>query len=319
MTLSEIEQDVYRRLGKATASPDTATQTRIRAFINQRLRRILSEVGTGRLRDDVFTVASVANTPRVALPQAITKVHRIFEIANGRNLRLMTLDALREYDPRSINYTGTPDYFVPLGYTAVAAQPSNASELFIQSNAAGDTQNLTVEGVLATGERRTVTKALTGVTPVSLASTVTTWTVIERVYVATAAVGTILVTEDSGAGAELARITVGRTAPRYYTVLLYPTPAAVITYYVDAEWEIADMSVAGDVPPLPDDFHYLLSVGARLDEYEKGDDEKRRGIVEREWAQGIIRLKWHLYGLQAKEGPPPRRSNLGPWFPANWW
>lgn len=322
MTLSEIEADVYRRTGK-NPTADPATQTRIRAFINQRQRRILSEVGIGRLRDDIFTFASVASQQRYALPQGIAKLHHITDTSNSRHLQELSLSVLRTWDPNSTAaITGTPDAFVPLGYTAVALQPSNASQLWAVSSAAGDTQNLTIETLLSTGERRTITQALTGVTALQI-GTLATHLVIERVYVATAAVGTITVLEDSGTGTELARITIGQTAPRYYAILLYPTPAAAVTYTVDAEFEIADMSVAGDVPYLPPDFHFLLSVGARLDEYEKTDDEKRRRIAESEWAQGLSRLKWHLYGLRSQGsgylGSSWRRSNLGPWFPPGVW
>lgn len=317
MTLAEIEADVYRRLGKNTTA-DAATQARIRAFINQRQRRILSDVGIGHLRQDVFTFASVASTQRYALPQGISKVHRIWETTNQRTLRKMSLTDLREIDPAAASMTGTPDYWVPLGYTAVASQPSDASAIYGKSTSASDTQNITIEGVLSTGERRTVTQALTGVTGVQI-GTLSTWVVIERVYVATAAIGTITVLEDSASGTELARITLGVTAPRYYSILLYLTPSAAITYYVDADFEIADMSVAGDVPYLPQDFHYLLSVGARLDEYEKTDDPKRRDMVEREWTQGILKLKWWLYESKSLDGPTPSRSNLGAWYPAGVW
>lgn len=315
VTLSDLEADVYRRLSKNTTA-DTVTQTRIRAFLNQRHRRILADVGIGHLRLDDFTFASVASTPRYALPQGIAKVHRIWETTNDRTLRKLTLNDLRELDPDPP--TGTPDYWVPLGYTAVARQPSNASAIFGDSTAAGDTQNLTIEGVLSTGERRTVTQALTGTTGVQI-GTLSTWVVIERVYVATAAVGTITINEDSETGTELARITVGLTAPRYYSILLYLTPAAAVTYNVEADFEIADMSVAGDVPYLPPDFHYLLSVGARLDEYEKTDDPRRREMAEREWREGLMKLKWFLYEHQSLSGPPPARSNLGPWYPAGSW
>jgi hypothetical protein len=318
VTLSEIEQDVYRRTGKNTSSPDTVTQTRVRAFINQRQRRILSDVGIGRLRDDVFTFSSVASQQRYGLPQGISKLHRIIDSANGRSIRLLTLAELREVDPRASTYTGTPDYVVPVGYSAVASQPSDASQIWAVSTSASDTQNLTIETALSTGERRTITQALTGTVPVQI-GTLSTHVVIERIYVATAAVGTITILEDSGTGAELSRITIGQTAPRYFSILLYPTPSAVVAYTVDAEFEINDMSIAGDVPYLPPDFHYLLSVGARLDEYEKTDDPARRKIAEREWADGIVKLKWHLYGLASATGTRVQRSNLGAFYPPGVW
>ena len=317
MTLSEIEADLYRRLGKNTTA-DPATQTRLRAFLNQRQRRMLSDVGVHGLRQDIFTFASVASTQRYALPQGVSKIHRIWETTNQRTLRTLSLTELREYDPRASSITGTPDYWVPLGYTAVAAQPSDASQVWAKSTAAGDTQNLTIETVLSTGERRTQTTALTGVTAVQIGSLATNL-VIERVYVATAAVGTITVHEDSGTGTELARITLGATAPRYYSILLYLTPSAAVTYYVDADFEIADMSVAGDVPYLPPDFHYLLVFGAMLDELMKTDDPKRYDRIDREYREGVNKLKWFLAESQSLDGPPPARSNLGPYYPAGTW
>ena len=317
MTLADLEQDLYRRLGKNTTA-DTVTQTRLRAFVNQRQRRILSDVGIGHLRQDVFTFASVASQQRYALPQGVAKVHRIWDPTNGRTLRKLSLTQLREFDPLALTTTGTPDFWVPLGYTAVAAQPSDASAIYAKSTSASDTQNLTIETVLSTGERRTQTTALTGVTALQIGS-LSTNVVIERVYVATAAVGTITVHEDSGSGTELARITIGATAPRYQSILLYLTPSSVVTYSADADFEIADMSVAGDVPYLPPDFHYLLVFGAMLDELMKSDDPRRYDRVDREYREGVNKLKWFLASSQSLDGPSPNRSNLGAWYPAGTW
>lgn len=316
MTLSDLEADLYRRLGKNTTA-DTVTQTRLRAFLNQRQRRILSDVGMGLLRQDPpLTFASVASQQRYGLPQGIAKIHRIFETTNDRTLHRLSLTELREYDPDPP--TGTPDYWVPVGYGAVAQQPSNASAIYGDSTSASDTQNLTIEGILSTGERRTVTQALTGTTGVQIGS-LSTWVAITRVYLATAALGTVTLTEDSEGGTELARITIGRTAPRYPIILLYPTPSAAITYTVDADVQIADMSVAGDESYLPEDFHYLLVFGAMLDEWIKTDDPERYDRVDREYREGIMKLKWFLHHSQSLDGPPPARSNLGAQYPAGVW
>lgn len=311
MTLAELEADVYRRLGKNTTA-DTVTQTRIRAFLNQRHRRLLSEVGIGQLREEVFTFASVASQQRYALPQGVAKVHRIWEETNDRHLTEMTLAQLRQGDPSPAS--GTPDHWVPFGYTAVAQQPSAAALLFAKSTSASDTQAITIEGMLSTGERRTVTTSLTGVTALDVGATLATWLTIERVYLITAAIGTVTLHQTNGTGTELARITLGLTAPRYYSILLYPTPASAITYSIDASFEINDMSVAGDVPYLPPDFHYLIVTGVRIDEYEKTDDDRYvKAMVE--WVDGIKKLKWYLYGERGQEGASPAYSTLGPWYP----
>ena len=106
---------------------------------------------------------------------------------------------------------------------------------------------------------------------------------------------------------------------KYSTFLLYPTPAAAITYTCDVQWGIGDMSNPLDEPLLPLDFHYLLAIGARLDEYEHTDDSRRR-IAEVEWDRGYKALQTRLLINPAEHvnlnGMNVRgRSTLGSWFP----
>lgn len=313
MTLLELETDVFSRTSK-NLTPDPVTKARIDRFLNQRMRRILAEPGIHGLREAVFTFASVVGQQAYALPQGVAKVHRIWEPITRRRLQLVSLETIRDIVATA---SAIPMGWAPYGYTEVAVQPSNASQIWAVSTAAGDTQTIYLDVVLSTGERRTISQALTGVTALQVGALATV-VVIERVYVATVAIGTITILEDSAAGAELARITLGRTAPQYQTILLDVPASAVVTYSADASWFIADMAQAGDVPPIPEDFHYMLSAGARMDEYEKTDDDRYQR-AKADWDGGMVRLKWWLANQTSNSQGYQEPSNLGSMYPSGRW
>lgn len=313
MTLADLEADVFSRTNK-NLSPDPVTKARIDRFLNQRMRRILTDVGIGNLREAVFTFASVVGQQMYALPQAIAKVHRIWDPVTRRRLSLVSLEIIRDILATA---NSIPSGWAPYGYTEVAVQPSDASAIFAKSTAAGDTQTIYLDVMLSTGERRTISQALTGVTALQVGS-LSTITVIERIYVNTLAIGTITILEDSGVGTELARITLGKTAPRYQTILLDVPAASVVTYSMDASWQIEDMAQAGDVPPIPDDFHYVIAAGARMDEYEKTDDD-RYLKAKADWDHGLVMLKWFLASQSTNSQSYQEPSNLGAYFPAGRW
>lgn len=318
MTLQELERITYRRLGKGNpTSPDSETQTRIRQFINERHRKLLRKFP--HLRDDVMTFASVNATQRYALPEhGVARINRIWETTNDRRLDMKSLTWLRTQDPDP--QSSTPWAWVPLSYTQVATQPSDASEVFVDSTA-GDTGTCFVEGIIAGGYRRTASVTMTGTTAVSLSTTITNWIQIDKFYLSAAAVGIVTLHEDVSGGTELSRIAIGDTYAKFLSFLLYPTPSAAITYNVDITRAVGDMSQANDEPLLPVDFHDLLSVGARMDEYEKSDDLGRRRIAEKEWDDGEKELtSWitsHPDYRPTLHREPRGISTLGAYFPAD--
>lgn len=318
MTFLEIQQDTYRRLNKAT-SPDTATTTRIKAFINQRHRTLMSEPGMDQLRNATTTFASVAATARVALAQTITRVNAIYQTTENRRLGERDLDWLRSVDPQQTS--GTPTVYVPLGYEYAAKQPSNASQVWVKSTSASDVGTLRIEGVRTGGYPASASVTLTGTTAVQV-GTFSDWTQIDKVFSSAAAVGAITVHEDSGTGTELAQIRIGAYRPYYFVILLWPTPAGVLTYSVDYTREITDMAQDTDEPLLPTDFHDLLSMGARLDEYEKTDD-KRFTVAASEWQRKFVMLQYWLHGRASARKIPRAMSgrvgisDLGGNYPAD--
>jgi hypothetical protein len=327
MRLNDLEQDLYRRLGFATTSPDSATQTRLRAFLNETQNEILSEPGLEALLNDSVTFASVASTPLVSLPQVVARIKQIYDTTNRIVLRPRDLGWYRASYPSPTAVTGVPTEWVDLGYVAVSAQPSVAAELFVKSDAAGDgaTKTAYIEGYITGGYFRSASVALNGVTAVSFGASITTWIEVTKFYIALAAGGTttatgnITINQGSGAGTELARIPIGQWYARYRGIALAIAPASAVTYTVDFERNIQDMSITGDEPLLPPRFHRLLGVGARMREYEK-EDQGRYKEAQAEYLYGLKKLKYFV-ASQAVGSPnlrnafaSKRPSQLGAWF-----
>lgn len=325
MTFAELLADLYEDFGFAT-SPASDVVTRMKKYVNQTVRDILSRPGMARLLDSdaPFTVASVANQARYVLPEAVAQVRYVTERDNDQRLRLLPLTEYRTLDPDAAAESGTPEAWVPIGRVPVAAQPSNASEIFVKSTSASDTGTAYLEGIITGGYLRQVSVSMTGVTAASLSAAITSFIEITDFYLSANAVGTVTLHEDSGAGTELARITIGQKRPRYYGIYLWPPPAAVVTYYVDYRREVVDLVQDTDEPPFPTDFHWIVSAGARKRHYEKKDDD-RHSTAEREYERGILLLrKFVLYPPDYDAGHPGDAgdgdgSNLGPMYPAGRW
>lgn len=104
-------------------------------------------------------------------------------------------------------------------------------------------------------------------------------------------------------------------------VTLWPTPAGVVTYTVDGDAVMSDLSNDADVPLLPVDFHDLLLLGALADEYQHLSDERYPlAMSEYRKREGEFRYAMaetatgKLPGLMRQRFGKP--SQLGAWFPA---
>jgi hypothetical protein len=216
--------------------------------------------------------------------------------------------------------TGTPEAWIPLGYSAVAAQPSNASEIFIDSTSASDTGTVYIEGIKTGGYPITLSTTMTGVTAKSLSAAHTDIIEITKFYISQAAVGVVTLHEDASGGTELARIPIGQMFARYQQIALWPTPGAAITYTVDAERDTPDMANAADEPLFPARFHRLLVDYALWKEHEKTDDSRAPGAEQR-WLKGVSDLRYFVtcppdYLPVMGREPRLSSSRFGPWFPA---
>lgn len=318
MTFLEICQDVYRRTNKPT-SPDPDTTTRIKAFVNQRHRTLLTTPGVDQFRDSTSTFSSVASTARVALPQALTRVKAIYETTNNRRLEEKSMDWLRTVNPQQDS--GTPTHYIPKGYEAVAKQPSNASAIYVVSSSTSDIATAHIQGIRTGGTLASSSVTMNGTTAVQVGS-FSDWIEITKFYVTTAAVGSITLHEDSGVGTQLAQIPIGRLRPYYFVIQLWPTPATEITYSIDFTRELLDLVHDTDEPYLPTDYHDLLAIGARMDEYEKMDDA-RFGTAKREYKEKYDSFQFFIHGRPSERLIPRStsagHSNLGGSYPADFY
>jgi hypothetical protein len=311
-----------RRRGAASSTLVTATATRYQDALNESHKAVLRMPGLAALRYGYLTLASVAAQQNYAVPhEGVARIDRVWDPTNRRKLDYLTLDQVREDNPSAIQ--GTPYAYAPMGYVEAFTQPSNASEIFVKSTAAGDTtQTAYIEGFITGGYYRTASVVLTGTTAVTLSATITSFIHITKFYLSATAVGTVTINEDSGAGTELSRITIGRTRARYYGLVLEPVPSAVITYSLDVLREIPDMSVATDEPLLPEDFHDLLIDMAELKELRKQDDPARYGLLTGQVTQAkkdlisfcVNHPDWRPQW--ADQGVQTMGSQLGAFYPA---
>lgn len=322
MEFSEILSAAYDECQYA-ASPAAAIVTRMKRFVNEGVRAVLGKPGLLRLADSdqPLTFATTANTARYVLPEAVARIHHITERTNDQRLIPMSLAAYRLLDPDATSSTGTPTHYVPIGRVAAATPPSDASELFVDSTSASDTNTAYLEGIITGGYLRSVSVTMTGTTAVSLSTAITSWIEVTDFYLSAAAVGTVTLHEDASGGTELARITIGAKRPRYYGVYLWPTPAAAVTYYTDYRRALVDLTNDTDEPPLAVDAHPMLVAYAVMRETEKSDIE-RHGIAKARYEHFLSNLQYQTQTLSdeipvAGRGRLIGRSRLGAMYPAD--
>jgi hypothetical protein len=94
------------------------------------------------------------------------------------------------------------------------------------------------------------------------------------------------------------------------TVLLYPTPDAILTLSADGLANASTLS-GTNVPAFPADFHDILVFGAMADEYQKMEKPGQSQTMEVQYAARVSDLRYHLAKssyLSITQGPSkPRR------------
>lgn len=325
MTLSELLSELYYDTGYQQ-TPSAAVTARFTNYLNQGVRRVLAEPGMERLRDSnqPFTFASVTSQSIYAMPEAVAGIRAIEDRTTQQKLRMMALQEYRTYAPDPTRVTGTPEAWVPIGRVAVAVQPSTADQIWVKSTSASDNFSVTafIEGVRTGGYLATDSVVMNGTTAVQFPQ-FTDWIEITDFYLSANAIGTVTLQQTSGTGTELARVSIGHKRPRYYGFALWPTPASSIVYYVDYRREMGDMVNATDEPPLPTDFHALLTAYGRMREYEFKQD-LRYPQAATDYKDWLLKLKNFVlnppdYRPVAGKLPVRGGSNLGAWYPDGIW
>lgn len=317
-TLSDMEAELYDHFGHSGNTPVDVIN-RFRRNLNIAYKEILSMKGMSKLRRAVLTFSSVASTPFAVLPQAASRIITIQDRTNQITLGDIGLQDIRRNDPGLAATVANPYGYVILNLAApVAMDPSDASELFIKSTSASDGTGVTasLSGVITGGYQRTATKLMNGVTAASMDSSITSWLNITGFNISALAKGVVTLHEDSGTGAELARIAIGRSSARYTRIILYPTPSAAVTYHADVELLISALLCSNDEPVIPDDFQWLLPCGAMMREYAKREKHTNYAEEKARWRSGIGDLRMHLQRKSGVGDGAPRHSSLGSYYPA---
>lgn len=322
MNLGALLSECYRRL-TYPATPNATDTTRLTGFLNTVHHQLLGMPGLELLRNDTITFASVAGQAYYGLPSAITRVEGVSDRTSMIDLQLSPLQEIRAHDP-GLTATGISDRYILRGYQQVALQPTAATGLWVVSSSATDTtQSIKVETVRTGGLSFSGAVTINGITRAQV-GTLTDHIEVTKFYTSAVAAGDLSLWTAAVGGTQLATIPIGLTYVRYLGLQLYPTPASVLTYYVDYVRTIPEMSIPTDEPLLPDDFHWLLVEGALAKEWAKRDDD--RGVASKaEYAKGVSALKYFV-NCQADDLPvsgrgrmSSGRSSLGAMYPADRW
>jgi hypothetical protein len=289
MNIGAILGQCYDDMGYKQ-TPAAEVTRRFLRYANEAQRSLVTMRGLARLRRSILTFASVADDPFAVLPQACVRIAGIQDRTSQRALQELSIQDLRVMDPGLTMVDSNPWGYVIINMASpVALQPDTADEVVIVSDDAADVPVAYIQGITDGGYPRIAQVTMTGTTAISFG--VLDFIEVTKLYIGTAAVGTITVHQTDENGPELSRITTGRMVPRYTRIQLYGTPASAITYYADVDLHIEDFVNNADEPYLPEDFHWLIPTGIRLREYRKRQDMANYNSELTEWRDGVARLK----------------------------
>lgn len=277
--------------------------------------------GFARLLEGSQTFATVANQADYGFTTQVAKILAIRDTAHRRRLIQESESWYRAMAPDPSRMTGVPAYYIMRGYQSVLAPPSDASQLFLISDNAADTQVAYWEVITSTKNVQTGSVSLNGLTGVSLSSSLTDIIQVTDLYLASSATGSITLREDSAIGTVLGTIVPGSMRTNYQQFSLAPTPSDVWTMTVDFEREITDMVQDTDEPNLPPKFHPMIGIGVRMKEYELRGDSDRWQFTKGEWDLAMGSLTSTISSppdqLLIPGGRRSKWSSLGPWYPGD--
>lgn len=309
-------------------SPSPQVVTRMRRWINEGYLHLLRKPGLTNLRQGSLNFDSVADQDVYGLPQAFDKLpDAVVQESNNWRLQYRSRDWFRTVDPGETD-SGNPYVWMPSGLTPVLRQPDQSAGSgvwAVSSDAADTTQSVIFAGIRAGGSQPSpFATTLTGTTRVALGS-YTDYVTVRAWSLSSSCAGTVSLYDASSSGNLLAEITIGDTSVQYQGVRLWPTPAAVLTYRVDGQFSIRPMSKDSDVPMLPESYHDMLPVYARMREYAKQGDNNKLLVAREEWDKWERSLLNYV-GYASDYVPVPGRlsegrigwNDLGGAYPADW-
>ena len=323
MTLNEIELDVFRRLDYAD-SPPTSVKARIDGFINQRHRQLLASDRMRPLRMATTTLVTVANLPSYGLPYGCARISRVMDQTNDFMLSTRSYEWARQQYPDLSTASGTPEAWIPLGFAPVTTRPFQAAGLWIVASNATPGTGLIFTLVLVGqgGQTLTLHPALNATPttrqPITLPGGFTPTDILDF-YVNKPLTADVGIYDSATAGNLVSQIATDQTTARYYRIGFVPVPGSAITYWIDYEREIPALVDPYDEPLLPIDFHDIIALLARMDEYEFKSDDRwmtTRTLVDERKRELRAWVENHDTFRVTAIPTTPSRSRLGPYFPA---
>lgn len=133
MTLTNLRDELYRRLNFAT-SPDTTVTTRLTAYLNEGLQELASVPGlqAALARASSTTVTTVSGTAQYTIT-TLPRIDAVLDTANAMRLAMRDKDWYFSAIPDPSALTGLPEAWVPINTTAagqvIAFYPTPASAL----------------------------------------------------------------------------------------------------------------------------------------------------------------------------------------------
>lgn len=329
MTFKELQDDVLDRLTYDATATTSGPRTRMKRYLNQWQRHILSDSMYSKLRDSRVVFSTVAGQADYGLPAVLAKLSRIYDpLANNPPLFERQPHWLRLF-PQSATVQGTPVAYVPYGYRPVFRRPTG--QVWVVSTDAGDTtQTVTITGTITTGGidyPQTASNLLLGQTRTQFSTSL--WTDILKIDISAPAGGIVRLYDANVAGNILGIVAAQSLPQTSYLITLYPVPSSVIAYTVEGQLRIADMTANNDQPMLPEDFHTLLSNWAYYEElmsYKKQPDvanQYHRDVIKPQMLNLLDFLVNHEDTLivpnDGRTSPGYGYSNLGSWYPSGLW
>lgn len=323
MNFLEMQTAAMQDLGYS--QPSTDQTTRIKRYINEGYRHLLSQPGREKMRDATITLASVANQASYAMPQECSMIYRMTQATNQQPVLGMTMDEYRMANPGLDQFSSFAYRYVPYGWAPVFRQPGGTGLWVSSSDAADTTQRVNLGGFLTTGDlvEPVQSATLTGTTRLQIGAS-SQWDLITKLSLTAACAGTITVHDAAASGNIIVRLRPTFTSAQYWHIILFPTPSEAVNYTVDAQLALYDLVADTDIPLIPPDFHDMLPLYARKKDYEFGGDVMRYNATTAEWRQRGIdlsrRLDWDKsVNLAMGAGSGYGVNNLGGWYPADWY
>src|SRR3990172_8291950 len=209
---------------------------------------------------------------------------RIQGYLNDRHRRLTTLPGLEIFRRETATLaltasTATYSLWIPLRGSPALRDIGGTGLWVVSSSATDSNVNVNVETIDANNSLTATTANTDGTTRVQV-GTATNHQRLLRFSADAAAVGVLSLYDAATSGNQVSVITLGRTNANFLVIALWPTPAAADTLRLDYITWIRDFSQAYDDPQLPHDFHYLVSLGGKIDEARKKGSEYRQQRME---------------------------------------